>query len=178
MVAFWLPLAQYEALGWCDAPPWFRRLHPTDFMLHTDASGPRDFRALRKGKTLALAKVLQTCIKESGVPTGILCGLAKVLQKYMAPLITISGVDTIEASLSKHTEEEHGIFPTLEEEAILLGEKSKATSLLEHWQISEPPDPQSKLMLSPSDPLSKLMLLVSLLFPPLCHNLAATLPRS
>ena len=43
----------------------------------------------------------------------------------MAPLITLSEDDIMEASLLKPTEEECGTSPTLEEEAILLGEEVK-----------------------------------------------------
>ena len=68
-----LPLAQLEALGWWDAPSWFSRLCPSDFMFHTNSSIPRDFWAVRQEKTIALAWVLQVCTKELGVPTGVLC---------------------------------------------------------------------------------------------------------
>ena len=37
-----------------------------DFMFHIDASGPMDFQAVRKEKTLALVRVLQACAKELG----------------------------------------------------------------------------------------------------------------
>ena len=42
-VAFRLPAAQQEALGWWEAPPWICRLHPEDFLPHTHASGTKDF---------------------------------------------------------------------------------------------------------------------------------------
>ena len=48
VVAFRLPLAQYEALGWKDVPPRFSGLCPTDLMSHTEASGPKDFWAMRQ----------------------------------------------------------------------------------------------------------------------------------
>ena len=41
----------------------------------------------------------------------------------MAPLMTLSGDDIMEASLLKPIEEEHGTSPTLEEEAILLSKE-------------------------------------------------------
>ena len=69
------PVAQYEASGWWEAHHGLADC-PMDFMLHTDASGPRDFWAMRQEKTLALAQALQACVKDSGVPTGILCELA------------------------------------------------------------------------------------------------------
>ena len=46
----------------------------------------------------------------------------------MAPLMTLSGDDIIEASLLKHTKEECGASPTPEEEAILLHKKPEAAS--------------------------------------------------
>ena len=51
--AFRLPLTQKETSGWWDAPPWFHRLCPQDFMIHTDASGTKDFQTVRQEKTLA-----------------------------------------------------------------------------------------------------------------------------
>ena len=99
------------------APPEFSRLHPTDFLFYTDASGPRDFQTMRQEKTLALARALEACAEELGVPTGILCESAWELQKWMAPM-TLSGDDTVEASLLKPMEEEPRTFPTLEEELL------------------------------------------------------------
>ena len=96
-VAFRLPLAKHEALGWWDAPLQLSRHHPKDFMLLTDASHSRDFRAVREEKTLALAQRLQACTEGLGVPTGILCDTVWELQKCMAPLMTLSGNDIIEA---------------------------------------------------------------------------------
>ena len=55
VAAFRLPLAQHEASGLWNTSPQFIRLHPTDIMLHSVASGPRDFWAMRQEKTLALA---------------------------------------------------------------------------------------------------------------------------
>ena len=74
-------------------------------MPHTDASGPRDFWAVRQEETLALAQALQACTKGSGALTGILCNLAWELQKCMAPLMTLSGDDITEASFLKATKE-------------------------------------------------------------------------
>ena len=56
-----LLLAQHEAWLWWDTPPRFSRLHLTNFLFHTDASGPRDFQAVRQEKTLTLGQVLQAC---------------------------------------------------------------------------------------------------------------------
>ena len=66
VVAFMLLLAQHEALGCWDAPPWFSGLCPWDFMPHTKASGAKDFWTVRQEKTLALACALQTCTDRSG----------------------------------------------------------------------------------------------------------------
>ena len=46
-----LPLAQHEALGWWDAPPWLCGLCPQDFLPHTDTSSTRNFWAMRQEKT-------------------------------------------------------------------------------------------------------------------------------
>ena len=48
----------------------------------------------------------------------------------MAPLMTLSGDDIIEASLLKLTEEECGISTRVEEESICLGEKVKLPEVL------------------------------------------------
>ena len=109
-----------------------------DFMPHTEASGPRDFQAMRLEKTLVLAWALQTCTEGSGVPTGILCNC-------MPPLITLSRDYIVEASLLKPTKEKHGTSPTLEEEAILMGKEPEATSLAEHPEISEPSEPSKQI---------------------------------
>ena len=92
VVAFRLPLAQHETSGWWDAPPWISGLCSADFILHTGAPGPRDFRAVKQEKTLAIAWVLWACTKGLGVPTGILCELAWVLQKHMAPQWPLVGM--------------------------------------------------------------------------------------
>ena len=47
VTAFRLPLGQHEALGQWDAPPWLSGHFPMDCLLHTDASGPRDFWTVR-----------------------------------------------------------------------------------------------------------------------------------
>ena len=96
-----------------------------DFMLLTNASDPSNFWAVRQEKTLALARVLQACAKESGVSTSILCELISELQKCMAPPMTLSGDNMVVASLLKPTGEELGASPTLEEETTLLGEEIK-----------------------------------------------------
>ena len=106
-VAFWLPLAQQEASGWWDAPPRFCKLHQVKFLTHTNVSGPRNFWTVRQEKTLALAQTLQACAVESGFPTGFFCKAAWELQKYMAPLIDLSGDVIVKASLLRHTGEEH-----------------------------------------------------------------------
>ena len=93
----------------------------------------------------------------------------------MAPLMTLSRDHFIETSLLKHTKEECGASPTLEKEAILLGEKPRPHPSQNIQRSLNLWSPQSRLMLSPLDPLSKLMLLVPFLLPPLHPNPAAIL---
>ena len=64
--------------------------------------------------------------------------------------MTLSRDYIVKASLLKHTGEECGASPILEEEAFLLGEKPKATSILEHPEISEPPDPSEQIDAQPA----------------------------
>ena len=80
----------------------------------TIASSPKDFQVVRQEKTLALAQALQACAKGSGAQTGVLCNSAWELQKCVAPLMTLSRDNIVEASLFKSTEEECGISPTSE----------------------------------------------------------------
>ena len=47
----------------------------------------------------------------------------------MAPLMTLSGNNIVDASLLKPTGEEHGTSPTPEEEAALLGREVKLPEL-------------------------------------------------
>ena len=105
-MAFRLPFAQQEALGlmgcstlalqavssgfpapcWC---LWHQRLH-----------------TVRQEKTLAFAWVLQCCTERFGVLTRVLWNMAWELQKYMAPLLSLSGDDIVKALLLKPTDEE------------------------------------------------------------------------
>ena len=94
-------------------------------MLHTDALSPRNFLAMKQEKTLALAQALQTCTKESGVTTGILCELAWEVQMCMAPLMTLSRDDIVEVSLLTPIGEEHETSPTPVRETALLGKEIK-----------------------------------------------------
>ena len=84
VATFRLPAIQ-EASGWWDVLPWLCRLFPQDFMPITDTSSPKDFWIVMQEKALALAQRLQTCAKESGAQTGILCDAAHDLQRCMTP---------------------------------------------------------------------------------------------
>ena len=150
VVAFRLPLAQHEALGWWDAPPWLSRL-----CLHTNASGNKDFPTVRQKKPLALAHALQAYAERSGTLTRVLCNSARELQRCMAPLMCLSGDEIVEASPLEPAGEECRASSTPEEEAILLGEELKpseapeATSLLEHLEIPEPTEPSEQINTQP-----------------------------
>ena len=72
---------------------------------------PQYFWVLMQKNTLALAQALQACTEGSGARTGILCDLAQEFQKCMAPLMTLSGDNIVEASLLKSRGEVHGSFP-------------------------------------------------------------------
>ena len=63
--------------GWWYAPPGFSRLCPTDFLVHTDTSSPRDFQVMRQEKTLALARLLQACTEELGSQQALSAGVHK-----------------------------------------------------------------------------------------------------
>ena len=70
---------------------------------------------------MALARVLQTYMKESGSPTGVFCNAVQDLQWCMAPLLAINSDEIVGASLLSPIGEECRTSPTPEEEAILLG---------------------------------------------------------
>ena len=123
VAAFRLPVAQHGASGWWDTPPTLCGLHPQDFLPPTTASDPQDIWVMRQEKTLALAQALQACTEASGAKTGILCEAAREQQQCMAPLMTLSGDDIVEASLLRPTGEELRPSPTPEEETALLGEE-------------------------------------------------------
>ena len=92
-VAFQLPLAQQEAAGWWAPLPTI-----PDFNLEISCLPPTssDFWVMRQQKTMALAMVLQACTEESGFPTGVLCDAALEPQRYMAPLLALSGSEIVE----------------------------------------------------------------------------------
>ena len=117
-VAFWLPQAQQEAAGWWAPPLAIPRLQLGDYMPSPASS---DFWIMRQQKTMALARALQACAKESGFPTGVLCDVAQELQWCMAPLLVLNGDKIVEASLLRPIEGECRTPPTPEEEAALLG---------------------------------------------------------
>ena len=71
---------------------------------------------------LALAQALQAYAEASEAKTAILWGAARELKQCMAPLMTLSGDNVMEASLLRPAEEELGPSPTPEEETALLGE--------------------------------------------------------
>ena len=112
VVAFRLPLAQHESLGWWDAPSWLSGLCPWDFMPHIDTSGTKDFQATRQEKPLALAYALQACTERLGMPTGVPSDSVRELQRCMAPLMCLSGDEIVEASLLEPEGEECRTSPS------------------------------------------------------------------
>ena len=152
-LSFWLCLAQQEASGWWDASPRFCELCHIEFLTHTDVSSTRDFWAMRLEKTLALAWVLQACVKESGFPTGVLCESAHELQKYMAPMMAPNRDEIVEVSLLTPTGEEHRICPTQEEQASLLG-KVELPQVPEQLEVHELIHPAEQIAASAACPPS------------------------
>ena len=76
--AFRLPLVQQEGAGWWAFPPTIPGLQLKDLMPYPTSS---DFWVMRQHKIMALARALQACAKESGLPTGVLCDAAWEQQK-------------------------------------------------------------------------------------------------
>ena len=116
-VAFQLPQAQQEAAEWWASALAIPGLHLEDYMPDPTSS---NFWIMRQQKTIALARALQACAKESGFPLGVLCDAAQELQQCMALLLVLNGDEILEASLLKPVEGECGTSPT-PEEATLLG---------------------------------------------------------
>ena len=146
-VAFRLPLAQQEALGWWDPPPCFHGLHLQDILPYPDASGMRNFWTIRQEKNLSLASTLQCCAERSA-QTGVFCNMAWELQKCMAPLMYLNREDIVKASLLEPMGNKPRTSPTQEEEAALLGEEQglpeapEATApLQEYLQTPKPKEP-------------------------------------
>ena len=108
VVVFWLPWAQQEAAGWWTSPLAIPELHLQDYMPSPTSS---NFQIMRQQKTMALAKLLQACTKESGFPTGVLCDVMWELQWCMAPLLVLKSDEIVEASLLRPIEGECGTSP-------------------------------------------------------------------
>ena len=68
-----------------------------------------------------LAKAPQHCAEKLRMPSGVLCDIVWDLQRCMEPLMHLEGDDIFEASLLEAADNEPGAFPTLAEEATLLG---------------------------------------------------------
>ena len=165
-VAFRLPLAQQEASGWWDSPPCFCGLCLQDFLSHADASKKRNFWTVRQEKTQALAWPLQCCEERLKVQTRVLCNVAQVLQKCMAPLMCLNRDEIVEASLLEPMGNKPRTSPNLVEEATLLGEElwtpdapEATASLQECLEFPEPEEPIKQIGAlstpAPSSPNSK-----------------------
>ena len=145
-------------------------------MFLTDVSGPRDFQAVRQ-KTLTLAQVLQPALKSQGFQQVFSASWHENFKSAWPTSWPSTGMTSLRPPAWNTPK--RSVEPSL-----LLRRKpsSWARNLRPHPSQNTQRDvnhqiPQSELMLSLWDPLSKLMPLVQLLFPPLCPNLAATLPR-
>ena len=100
--------------------------------------GSSDFQIMRQQKTMALARALQVCAKESGFPTGALSDVTSELQQCMVPLLVLNGDKIVEASLLRPVDGECRTSPTPEEEATLLGNINYETKC----KIELPPVPE------------------------------------
>ena len=116
---------------------------------------------MREQRTLALARVLQACARESSCPTGVLCEAARELQWCMAPLLALNGDKIVVASLLQSVKGECGTSPTPEEEAVLLSDiKSDiqsdigAPQVPELLEIHEQAQPTGQSFALTSSPLS------------------------
>ena len=82
----------------------------------------RDIQETQKVRALALAKALQSCSEQSGVPPGMLCDVAQDIQRCMAHLMPLKKGDILEGLLLTVMDDEPTMSPTPMEEAMLLDE--------------------------------------------------------
>ena len=156
-MAFRLPLDQQETLGWWDSPPCFHRLHPQDFLLHTDASGMRNFQTVSQEKTLVLARVLHCCAERWGA----------LSSHFKEPQWGWYCESLTHGTNGQRTQN----LPTQDEEAAPWG----GIKLLEAQRLLHPSRNIQNLP-SPRSLPSGLMLGVPLFLHPLLQNPATTLP--
>ena len=125
-------------------------LHHNDFLLPGDLKGSWDIWEMRKEKTLALAKALQSYSEWSGGPYSMMCGAARDLQGCMANLMWFEEGDILEIPLLEPTDDLPIASPTPEEEASLLGEpqeaQATATCPSRHKEWAPKPKDAAKLM--------------------------------
>ena len=91
-------------------------LYYQDFLPSVDSPGIRDFHFTRQEEILALAQALQYCAKRS-------CVRLHRTSKGVWPLMQQDSDKIIEASLLGPTNDRPIMSPTLEEEAVLLGDE-------------------------------------------------------
>ena len=140
--AFRITLAQAEASGWWEAPHSLSTLHHQDFLPQVDLPGLRVFCVTRQEEILTFAWALQCCVERSGMPPRVLCKVAWDLQRCMAPLMQLDRDESVEASLLGPTNDMPWMPPTLEEEAVLLGDEPELQEAQE-VTTSSPECPQT-----------------------------------
>ena len=93
VTAFRLPLTQQEASGWWDAP-----LFPQDVC--PPASNPWNFQVIHQEKSLVLARCCRPVQRHLEPHQGSYVELSENFQQCMAQLMSITGDNVMEASLS------------------------------------------------------------------------------
>ena len=116
-----------QKLRWWNPPPSLSALHCDAFLPPRDLQGSKDIWETRKEKTLALAKVLQSCYKQSGVPYSMMCQrTARDHERCMANLMHFWEEDVLEIPLLDPADDMPVASPTPLKEATLLDEPQEA----------------------------------------------------
>ena len=120
-------------------------LFHNDFLPPGDLKGSWDIQEIRKEKTLALARALQSYFKQSGGLYSIMYSTARDLQGGMANLVQFEQDDILEILLLEPTDDLPIVSPTLEEEAAFISEppEAQATATCPLRCVEWAPKPES-----------------------------------
>ena len=174
-------------VGWLTKPYWFNL---NAFLPPVDLVGTWDIQKTPKERTLALAKALQSCVEQLGVPPVMLYDAAQELQRCMAHIMPLEEGDIVESLLLTVTDDEPIMSPTPMVEAMLLGEP-QATAMHPPRCPEDAPKPEGAAGLGktaadswvvqkqPSPPPPGFKLLLPVLRPPLLKDmpLLAVIPK-
>ena len=153
VVAFRLPLAQYEALGSGDASPRYSRLYTYGFSIPYWCLWPKGFLGHEAGEDPGLSPGAASLCWRVGSHNRHSLQVSMRTSNVHGPLMTISSDDILEASLLKSMGEEHKTPPTPEKEATFWGEEVKLPKVPEISEDEEPVEQSTALSASSHSPM-------------------------